>query len=116
MEVSVEEIMRRLAALEKECGVTVLYACEAGSRAWGMDSPDSDYDVRFIYIQPLEWYLSVRQPRDVIERCGPVFDLAGWELRKALALLRKSNPALLEWLHSPTVYRGRLYTIVTKKR
>ena len=105
MEASVEEIMRRLAVLEKESGVTVLYACEAGSRAWGMDSPDSDYDVRFIYVQPLEWYLSVQQQRDVIEDCGPIYDFAGWELRKALALLRKSNPALLEWLHSPTVYR-----------
>ena len=100
-----EEIVRRLEAVEEEYGVTILYACEAGSRAWGMDSSDSDYDVRFIYVPPLEWYLSVQPPRDVIEQCGPVYDLAGWELRKALALLRKSNPALLEWLHSPTVYR-----------
>lgn len=94
--------------IEVERGVRVLYACEAGSRAWGFASPDSDYDVRFIYIHPTEWYLSIdlEQKRDVIER--PIdngWDISGWELRKALKLFAKSNPPLLEWLESPIIYR-----------
>jgi predicted nucleotidyltransferase len=90
-----------------EC-VTVLYACESGSRAWGFASTDSDYDVRFIYLRPPSWYLSVdlEVKRDVIERpITDVLDVSGWDLRKALKLFRKSNPPLLEWLGSPIVYR-----------
>jgi len=92
--------------MAKEERVTILYACETGSRAWGFASQDSDYDVRFIYLRPTAWYLTVQDKRDVIER--PVvdnLDITGWDLRKALQLLRKSNPPLLEWLQSPIVYR-----------
>ena len=31
-------------------------------------------------------------------------DASGWEIRKALQLLHRSNPTLLEWLDSPVVY------------
>ena len=37
-------------------------------------------------------------------------DLAGWDLRKALRLFRKSNPPLLEWLRSPLNYREQYTT------
>jgi len=100
-----ERIVDALASIESNERVCVLYACESGSRAWGFPSQDSDYDVRFIYLHPLEWYLSVQRKRDVIER--PIddrLDLSGWELRKALRLFAKSNPPLLEWLRSPHVY------------
>ena len=93
------EIIAGLSKVAEEEGVRVLYACESGSRAWGFPSSDSDYDVRFIYAHPVEWYLSIRNRRDVIER--PVvndIDLSGWDIKKALVLLRKSNPPLLEWL------------------
>jgi uncharacterized protein len=88
-------------------GVRILYAAESGSRAWGFGSPDSDYDVRFIYAHPREWYLRLKEPRDVIERPldDQLVDLGGWDIRKALRLLLKSNPALYEWLCSPIVYR-----------
>jgi len=95
-----------LARLEAARNVHVLYACESGSRAWGFASRDSDYDVRFLYVHQRDWYLSVEDRRDVIEQplCDEL-DVSGWELRKALRLLRKSNPPLLEWLKSPVVYR-----------
>lgn len=97
----------RLTALEEEHDVRVLFAAESGSRAWGFPSPDSDYDVRLIYVHRREWYLSVLEGRDVIET--PLdnrgLDVAGWDLRKALRLFLKSNPALYEWLVSPIVYR-----------
>lgn len=99
-------VMAELAEIESRHDVTVLYACESGSRGWGFASPDSDYDVRFIYVHRLPWYLRVEAPRDVIEMpIDDELDVSGWELRKALQLLRKSNPTLLEWLDSPVVYR-----------
>lgn len=96
-----------LDTIARERDVRVLYACESGSRAWGFPSQDSDYDVRFIYVQRRDWYLAINleHRRDVIE--SPItdqLDLQGWDLRKALQLLRKSNPPLLEWLNSPIIY------------
>jgi predicted nucleotidyltransferase len=101
------EILQRLNAIEREEQVRILLAVESGSRAWGFASPNSDYDVRFIYVRPKDWYLSidVEDRRDVIER-GIVddIDLGGWDVRKALRLLWSSNPALVEWLQSPITY------------
>jgi predicted nucleotidyltransferase len=95
-----------LADIEARHDVTVLFACESGSRGWGFASPDSDYDVRFIYVNRLPWYLRVEPGRDVIEQpISGELDVSGWDLRKALQLLRDSNPTLLEWLCSPIVYR-----------
>src|ERR1700739_4004605 len=101
-----QRVLAELAQVERDQEVQVLYACESGSRAWGFASRDSDYDARFLYVHPREWYLSVEDRRDVIERpLEDDLDVSGWELRKALRLLRKSNPPLLEWLKSPVVYR-----------
>jgi predicted nucleotidyltransferase len=100
------QVMANLRAIETRHDVTVLFACESGSRGWGFASPDSDYDVRFIYANRLPWYLTVMPRRDVIE--VPIsgdLDISGWDLRKALGLMRESNPTLLEWLRSPIVYR-----------
>lgn len=95
-----------LARTARDHGVRILYAAESGSRAWGFGSPDSDFDVRFIYAHPPTWYLDLAEQRDVIERPldDRLVDLAGWDVRKALRLLLKSNPALYEWLVSPIVY------------
>lgn len=101
-----QRVRDALARVEAERNVRVLYACESGSRAWGFASRDSDYDVRFLYVHPRDWYLSVEDRRDVVEQpLSDELDVSGWELRKALRLLRKSNPPLLEWLKSPVVYR-----------
>ncbi|MBB3112019.1 hypothetical protein FHS18_004097 [Paenibacillus phyllosphaerae] len=98
-------IQEELQRIEREEGVRIVYACESGSRAWGFPSKDSDYDVRFLYVRPVEWYLSIYERRDVIERpISDLLDFSGWDVRKALGLFRKSNPPLLEWLQSPTVY------------
>jgi hypothetical protein len=100
------EILDLLRQLEAEYGITVLYACESGSRAWGFPSPDSDYDVRFIYAHPVEWYFCVEEPKDTIEKpISDLLDAGGWELRKTLRQLRKSNATLFEWLQSPIRYR-----------
>lgn len=97
-------IEAELLNIEDSNGVKVLYACEAGSRCWGIESKDSDYDVRFIYRHKWNWYLKLNKGRDVIERISGNLDISGWDVRKALWLFKKSNPPLLEWLRSPTVY------------
>src|ERR1700748_282618 len=101
-----QRVRDALAQVEAERHLRVLFACESGSRAWGFASQDSDYDVRFLYVHQRDWYLSVEDRRDVVEQpLAGNLDVSGWELRKALRLLRKSNPPLLEWLKSPVVYR-----------
>lgn len=100
-----KQIVEQLDVLEKEKSIKILYAVESGSRAWGFESKDSDFDIRFIYIHPYDWYLSIDNKRDFIEFSkDKILDFSGWELRKALRLFRKSNPPLLEWLRSPTIY------------
>jgi uncharacterized protein len=102
-----DQIMIKLADVERTHQVRILYACESGSRGWGFASPDSDYDVRFIYVRIARDYLRIHDLRDVIEEVpGPVFDVNGWDLRKALRLMAKGNATLLEWLSSPVVYRA----------
>ncbi len=93
--------------IERQHGVRILLAVESGSRAWGFASPDSDFDVRFLYVRRLPAYLSLIRPRDVIEL--PIvddLDINGWDLGKALTLLCKANPVLFEWLASPILYRA----------
>jgi hypothetical protein len=101
-----QEIDRRLAAIERTEDARLLVAVESGSRAWGFPSPDSDYDVRFIYVRPRDWYLALEPGRDVIEE--PItddIDLNGWDIRKTLGLLLCSNAIVSEWLSSPIRYR-----------
>ncbi len=101
-----EAALNALNEIEQRHQVTVLFACESGSRAWGFASPDSDYDVRFVYVSRLPAYLAIEPQRDVIELpISKDLDVNGWDLRKALGLLRESNPTLLEWLRSPIIYR-----------
>ena len=102
-----EKIARLLNDLEQERGIEILFACESGSRAWGFSSPDSDYDIRFVYRELLTRSYQITGVTDSIEI--PIeddLDPSGWDLRKSLGLLAKSNGALIEWLHSPIVYRA----------
>ncbi|WP_026887372.1 nucleotidyltransferase domain-containing protein [Clostridium beijerinckii] len=99
-------IQAQLRDIEEKNNVKILYAIESGSRGWGFESKDSDFDVRFIYIHPVEWYLSVFEGPDIIEiPVDEVLDVNGWDLRKALKLMYRSNASLLEWLSSPITYR-----------
>lgn len=98
-------IQDRLAALQSQHKIRILYACESGSRAWGFPSPDSDYDVRFIYAHDLNWYLSLKARKDTLDLpISEQLDMGGWEICKTLNLLKRSNVPLLEWVQSPVVY------------
>lgn len=103
------EIDALLNRLEHHHGVRILYACESGSRAWGFASPDSDFDIRFIFAKPESAYLSVADGLESIDLpLEGLLDAGGWDVRKAVRLLGRSNGALVEWLHSPIVYREAL--------
>ncbi len=98
----IRDELDRIAAEE---GVTVLLAVESGSRAWGFHSTDSDHDLRFVYVRPVDWFLRLDPRRDVIERpISGELDISGWDLGKALTLALKSNAVLPEWLQSPICY------------
>lgn len=106
-------IIDKLKEIELEQDISILYACESGSRAWGFESKDSDYDVRFIYIHnSIDWYLKILKGNDVLDietglskHCTDLLDFSGWDIKKALFLLMKSSACLFEWLHSPIVYK-----------
>ena len=101
-----KEIRENLDAIENQYDVKILLAVESGSRAWGFASPDSDYDVRFIYVHRPEEYLRIDTMKDVIEwQLGEVLDINGWDLRKALLAFGKGNPNVMEWANSPIIYR-----------
>ncbi len=99
-------ILSKLTEIEERENIKILHCIESGSRAWGFASPDSDYDVRFIYVRPKEFYLRLDKTRDVIEwQLDDTLDINGWDIQKALTLLHSSNPTLFEWNSSPIVYR-----------
>ena len=101
-----ETILQKLLELEQKENIKILYACESGSRAWGFASPDSDFDVRFIYVRRLGHYLSIAETTDVVGLpVNEVLDVGGWDLKKSLKLFLKSNAPLYEWLQSPIVYK-----------
>ena len=99
-------ISNKLKEIEERENIKILHCVESGSRAWGFASPDSDYDVRFIYVRNKDFYLRLDKTRDVIEwQLDDTLDINGWDLKKALQLLYKSNPTIFEWNASPIVYQ-----------
>ena len=62
-----EKIQQYLQQIETDKDITILLACETGSRAWGIPSPESDYDIRIIYVHKKDWYLSLSEKKDSID-------------------------------------------------
>ena len=94
-----------LDVVESKYGVRILHAVEGGSRAYGLEKADSDYDVRFIYVQPLGAYMNMWHSKDTIQNDFENLDVHGWDIQKALRLAERSNPSLIEWVNSSVVYR-----------
>lgn len=119
-----ELISERLRQIEHDRGVRVLWSVESGSRAWDIESTDSDWDIRFIYAHEANWYTQLFEGRDTIEHpfghMTDQLDFQGFDVRKALRLAAKSNPSILEWLHSPITYKydpvfgGKLISIMSE--
>ncbi len=103
--------------LETEQNIKILFAIENGSRAWRMQSKDSDYDVRFVFAHPIEKYLSLNSPTEVInvsynkqgkkiKKEGALIDMSGFDVFKYAKLLSQSNPTTIEWIISDIIYYG----------
>jgi predicted nucleotidyltransferase len=104
-----EIIINKLREIEISCNIEILFSCESGSRAWGFPSPDSDFDVRFIYKQKRSKYFSIIEPEDHISfAINDELDIYGWDIKKVLRLISKSNTTPFEWLQSPILYRKNL--------
>ncbi len=101
-----ETIQLKLDEIQQKEHIRILHCVESGSRSWGFASPDSDFDVRFVYIRRKNDYLQLQEIRDVIEwEVNDVYDICGWDLQKYLRLLHKSNPTCFEWANSKEIYR-----------
>ncbi len=115
-----QHIQNILTQISLEKDIEILYACETGSRAWGFPSPDSDYDIRFIYMHKRDWYLSLSEQKDTIDQMVGDFDVTGWDVRKCFGLLKKSNAPLIERFQSPIEYmsdagfRDEFKNLITK--
>lgn len=112
-----EMIKNKLMEIEKAEGIKILFAVESGSRAWRLESANSDYDVRFVFLRPMNDYLSVFRKKDVMIKCydkngnpheqkGCEVDIEGFDIYKFARLLLNSNPSVIEWLKSDIVYYG----------
>lgn len=105
-----KEFERFIKMIEEEKGIKVLFAVENGSRAWGIESKNSDYDIRFVFVRPVEDYLSIDYKKEVIEYTSndKMLDVVGFDIKKFTKLLYKSNPTCIEWINSPFIYYGRV--------
>jgi len=93
-----EEIIEHIKQLEVTKNIEILLAVESGSRAWGCPSPDSDYDIRIIYKRSRSEYLEIDDKPDSIDYFhGALLDINGWDIKKVLKLIRKSNATPFEW-------------------
>ena len=97
-------VLNVLSTIEKEQNIRILFACEAGSRAYGMSDENSDFDIRFVYIQPIKSYLMLGNHSETYTHVKGEVDIQGWDIKKALLLAQKSNASLFEWALSPTIY------------
>lgn len=102
------EIITILKEIEKEKNVKIIYACDIGSHTSGYAVKNSDYDIRFIYIQDTRKYLSLSEPKEVIEReivkSNQKYDIVGFDIKKTLSHIAKSNMQIWTWLYSPSVF------------
>lgn len=109
-------IGNHLEQLEESYNIRILWAVENGSRAWGFESPDSDFDIRFVYHKRIDRYLRVTSPIDQIIRDikDPVghLDMVGFDIFKFTRLLVKTNPNMIEWCKSPMVYKGEVNPVM----
>ena len=105
-----DQIPKILEDIERKYNITILYACESGSRAWGFASDDSDYDIRFIYKHnDIKKYITIGAKRETIDGFSDdrIYDWSGWDIKKALKHVKESNPSIMEWVRSPIVYLDR---------
>lgn len=91
------EILSEVQELCREKGVELLYIFFTGSRAYGYNKENSDYDTLFVFKRPLADYLRIHPLPDEIKVEGK--DVKGWDIRKFCHVLSKSGWNAYEALH-----------------
>ena len=100
-----QAILQKLRETENSHGVKIIHAIESGSRGWGFAAKDADYDCRFIYVHPMNWYLTIQDKQDFIEvEENEVFDIKGVDVSRALKYIMKPDCSIYEWLSSNEIY------------
>jgi len=79
----------------------IIYRCVIGSRAYGLDTDESDTDYRGVYLAPAELQWSLYGAPEQFE--DHASQSVYWELQKFLVMALKANPNILECLWSPLV-------------
>jgi hypothetical protein len=79
----------------------VIYRCVIGSRAYGLETEDSDTDRRGIYLPPADLHWSLYGVPEQLE--NEETQESYWELQKFLIMALKGNPNILECLYTPVV-------------
>lgn len=104
----VKQIKTKCSELENKHDFTILFAVESGSRLWGMNSEDSDYDVHIVFYYSIEKYLSIQKPIDTFTWMSgnKILDINGFDIYKYARLLLKSNPNMIDWTMSDIIYYG----------
>lgn len=98
----------------KESGA-IIFECIGGSRAYGLQTPTSDTDIRGVFILPKEKFYSLDYIGQINNETN---DIAYYELRKFIELCAKNNPNILEMLNVPEdciLYKHPLFDEIKKE-
>ncbi len=99
-----ETIIDELKEIEEKNNIKILFAVETGSRVWRMESSNSDYDIRFVYVRDKMSYQRIGKLPDVIDKTIGEQDFLGFDIYKFTKLILNSNPSVIEWLKSDIIY------------
>jgi len=100
-----ESIIDKLCNIEQLHDVKIPLAIESGSRGWGFAAANADYDCRFIYVHKAEKYLSILEMDEFIDyEINETYDVKGYDLKRVLKYIMKSQATINEWLSSNVIY------------
>ena len=112
-----QKIVELLHSIEKEKNITIIFAVEVGSRAWELNTAESDYDVCFVFYRNLENYISVNRADEQIsfgfdknfkpkKKDGVFIEMTGYDIFKYFKLLSSCNITTVNWVYSNIIYLG----------
>lgn len=93
----------------------LIYEVIAGSKSYGLDTADSDTDIRGIFILPEDVFYSLEYTPQVSNATN---DIIYYELRRFMELLSVANPNIIEMLNVPddcVLFADELMSRVTKE-
>lgn len=91
----------------------IVFDCLSGSHAYGLATPESDIDIKGVFILPEEDYFGLNYVEQVSNETN---DIVYYELRRFVELLSKSNPNILELLYTPEDSIHKIHPVFQKLR